>query len=265
MSAQGSVPAPSKPSGQDKSSSTGEIGVKKANTGTAKATTATPSLDLIAPGLYLGNLAAATSQEALKAHNISALVSLSHKKRDYTNTRAAGIPSPRQFWLSVRDNQDADLLMHFPQLYEFIESVAPPRLNALRSLDIETLWTSENDEEEGAVLIHCVMGRSRSPTVLAGYLMRKLELGVEVVLKHIRRRRQVCPNLNFMEQLWWEEQRVMWDKANKDGRTEEKTMIEKAMDDKTEEKKAMEDVLKRETDENTLRIIVVFPIWANAI
>ena len=53
------------------------------------------------------------------------------------------------------------------------------------------------------VLVHCVAGISRSPTLAMAYLMRSRSLTCDEAYKFVKQRRpSVSPNLNFMGQLF---------------------------------------------------------------
>lgn len=51
------------------------------------------------------------------------------------------------------------------------------------------------------VLVHCVMGRSRSATLVLAYLMMKHRLSVVDAIEHVRQRRCILPNHGFLKQL----------------------------------------------------------------
>uniref|UniRef100_A0A8C3AHV6 Dual specificity protein phosphatase n=1 Tax=Cyclopterus lumpus TaxID=8103 RepID=A0A8C3AHV6_CYCLU len=51
------------------------------------------------------------------------------------------------------------------------------------------------------VLVHCVMGRSRSAALVLAYLMMKHSLTVVDAIEHVRQRRCVLPNHGFLKQL----------------------------------------------------------------
>lgn len=51
------------------------------------------------------------------------------------------------------------------------------------------------------VLVHCVMGRSRSATLVLAYLMMKHSLSVVDAIEHVRQRRCILPNHGFLKQL----------------------------------------------------------------
>lgn len=51
------------------------------------------------------------------------------------------------------------------------------------------------------VLVHCVMGRSRSATLVLAYLMVKHSLSVVDAIEQVRQRRCILPNHGFLKQL----------------------------------------------------------------
>lgn len=51
------------------------------------------------------------------------------------------------------------------------------------------------------ILIHCHAGVSRSATLVIGYLMIKHNMSYEQAYIHVRMKRNVCPNNNFIRQL----------------------------------------------------------------
>lgn len=51
------------------------------------------------------------------------------------------------------------------------------------------------------LLVHCVMGRSRSATLFLAYLMIYENMVVVDAIEHVKRRRQIIPNWGFLKQL----------------------------------------------------------------
>lgn len=51
------------------------------------------------------------------------------------------------------------------------------------------------------LLIHCVMGRSRSATLFLAYLMIHENMTVVDAIDHVKRRRRITPNWGFLKQL----------------------------------------------------------------
>ncbi|XP_068611024.1 dual specificity phosphatase 29-like [Brachionichthys hirsutus] len=74
-----------------------------------------------------------------------------------------------------------DLSQHFLSAAQFIE---------------ETLRNPQNK-----LLVHCVMGRSRSATLFLAYLMICEKMTVVDAIEHVKKRRRVVPNWGFLKQL----------------------------------------------------------------
>ncbi|XP_031735734.1 dual specificity phosphatase DUPD1 [Anarrhichthys ocellatus] len=54
---------------------------------------------------------------------------------------------------------------------------------------------------QNKVLVHCVMGRSRSAALVLAYLIMKHSLTVVDAIEHVRQRRCILPNHGFLRQL----------------------------------------------------------------
>uniref|UniRef100_A0A8C6PKN4 Dual specificity protein phosphatase n=1 Tax=Nothobranchius furzeri TaxID=105023 RepID=A0A8C6PKN4_NOTFU len=51
------------------------------------------------------------------------------------------------------------------------------------------------------LLVHCVMGRSRSATLFLAYLMIHENMTVVDAIEHVKKRRRIIPNWGFLKQL----------------------------------------------------------------
>ena len=88
-----------------------------------------------------------------------------------------------QFWLflQVTDLPEEDLLSHFSSSNAFIE---------------------DGLSKDGAVLVHCYRGRSRSATVVVAFLMQKHGYSAERALGKVRGKREIIqPHESFLAQL----------------------------------------------------------------
>lgn len=135
----------------------------------------------VAPGLFIGSVGAARNREALDAAGITHVICACVEARplfddfDYLH-------------VEIRDESGVQISAHFDETYAFIEE-------ALAS--------------GGAVLVHCVLGRSRSATLIAAYLMRKEGIPMLSALDRIRAvRPAVAPNPSFALQLLRLEQKL---------------------------------------------------------
>lgn len=129
----------------------------------------------VSPGLYIGSFGAARNRDALATAGITHVVCACAEAEPVFPDEL------RYLHLRVRDEMGVRLSEHFDAAIAFIDA-------ALAS--------------GGAVLVHCVMGRSRSATIVAAYLMRTERLPMLAALARIRAVRPiVSPNPSFALQL----------------------------------------------------------------
>ncbi|KAJ7583563.1 protein-tyrosine phosphatase-like protein [Mycena floridula] len=127
--------------------------------------------------LYLGNITAARSARSLAEHRITHILSVC---ADDVPAQAFG-SGLTHMRIMVHDVDYADLLVHLPSAIRFID----------RAL-----------KEGGVVLVHCVHGISRSPTVIAAYVMWARRMNATQALDFVRSVRDtIWPNAGFQEQL----------------------------------------------------------------
>ncbi|KAF9035889.1 protein-tyrosine phosphatase-like protein [Panaeolus papilionaceus] len=128
--------------------------------------------EIIKGQIYLGNLAAALFAELKAKLGITHIVSVCP---DYASTSSNHLVIP------IEDSEYDDLLIHLPVVCEFIE-------DALK--------------EHGRVLVHCVMGISRSASAIAAYLMKSRRILVADAIRYLKQLRPIVhPNYGFIRQL----------------------------------------------------------------
>ncbi|EAW17785.1 uncharacterized protein NFIA_077180 [Aspergillus fischeri NRRL 181] len=165
----------------------------------------------IVPGLFLGNVEASYKREMLRENRINAIVSLTDARWVWWNstTREAGIPEYRHKWVQCADSSTQDLLVHMSDICDFIDQMASPVLQSSSTLPVEHehgLSDKPRETHSEAVLVHCDLGISRSPTVIIAYLMRKYGLKREDILAFVQSKQKVKPSANFTRQLEiWEQ------------------------------------------------------------
>ncbi|KAJ7027879.1 protein-tyrosine phosphatase-like protein [Mycena alexandri] len=124
--------------------------------------------------LFLGNLSAAESPQLLNRLGITHVLSVCP---DYLKVSE----NLKHLSLPMLDDEHFDILEHLPTTCQFIQE-------ALNS--------------GGRVLIHCVMGISRSVTVVCAYLMFSQNISTAQAMRLVRARRpRGRPNYNFIRQL----------------------------------------------------------------
>ncbi|KAJ8014149.1 hypothetical protein DPEC_G00037250 [Dallia pectoralis] len=135
-------------------------------------------LDEVWPNLYIGNIAIAQNRAALKKLGITHVLNAAHSKQGsigdqdyYRNTCVYwGIPA--------EDSSHFDLGQYFKPAADFIKK-------ALHTKD-------------GKVLVHCIMGVSRSATLVLAFLMQHCRLPLRAALQHVTQLRPIYPNRHFL-------------------------------------------------------------------
>ncbi|GAA5863296.1 hypothetical protein JCM3774_000846 [Rhodotorula dairenensis] len=129
----------------------------------------------VIPGLWIGDYQAAQDHDLLQKRNIVCVVSAMRQEYD----AAPGVDMHR---VAVDDTDKSNIIEHFVPTADFISAAL-----------------ARND---GAVLVHCQAGVSRSTTLVAAFLMSRHGLNVEQAIERIRTARpQVDPSEFFMTQL----------------------------------------------------------------
>ncbi|XP_057771807.1 dual specificity protein phosphatase 1-like [Salvia miltiorrhiza] len=149
---------------------------------------------LIEEGLFLGSLGAANNRTALKALNVTHVLTVAH-------TLTPSHPNDFVYKIiEVPDREDVKLSQYFDECFAFID---------------------EARASGGGVLVHCFAGRSRSVTVVVAYLMFKRGMSLSDALGYVRMKRPtICPNRGFISQLQ-EYAKFLQDARNKDAAAHE--------------------------------------------
>ena len=130
-----------------------------------------------AGGLFLGGLKALGTPDNLKHVKITHILSV--LEFDYCDFEE--FEHYNRFLIQVEDNLQENLLQHFETTNAFLDSAL---------------------DSNGAALVHCAMGVSRSATVICACLMHKQSLSPIQALKLVQESRPSCAlNEGFIEQL----------------------------------------------------------------
>jgi protein-tyrosine phosphatase len=130
----------------------------------------------ILPYVFIGNQRDASSKEKLMELGITHILNVtSHLPLHFEND---GIEYKR---LPASDSGSQNLKQYFAEAISFIDDAR---------------------DKNGKVLVHCQAGVSRSPTIVAAYLMARSHKSLQEAFAFIREQRPiVAPNINFMGQL----------------------------------------------------------------
>ncbi|XP_042590728.1 dual specificity protein phosphatase 13-like [Cyprinus carpio] len=135
-------------------------------------------IDEVWPNLYIGNVGIAQNRSALQKLGITHILNAAHTKRgsiadqNYYGTSFVycGIPAD--------DSTHFDLDVYFKPAADFIHK-------ALNTPD-------------GKVLVHCIMGMSRSSSLVLAYLMLYHDMPLHAAIRRVIQKRAIYPNRNFL-------------------------------------------------------------------
>jgi len=135
-------------------------------------------MDLLLPGLFVGSLRDAQELDELRRHGIKFIVSVLDFDRelDFDSEK-----DTKRLIIKLSDDGKENIIEHIPVINDFIHSA---RLSG------------------GSVLVHCLVGVSRSICISAAYLMSITKLSYATTLAHIEAKRSIAkPNFGFRMQL----------------------------------------------------------------
>ncbi|XP_068614757.1 dual specificity protein phosphatase 13A-like [Brachionichthys hirsutus] len=138
-------------------------------------------VDEVWPELYIGNVAVAQNRKTLNKIGITHVLNAAHSKQGSVGNQSFYGPTCVYFGIPAEDSDSFDLSQYFRPAADFIHK-------ALKS-------------KEGKVLVHCIMGVSRSVTLVLAYLMLKQRLSLKDALRQIAQKRAIYPNQNFLSLL----------------------------------------------------------------
>lgn len=129
----------------------------------------------IKDNIYLGDMASACQLEKLKEDGITHILSI-------VNGAYPEYPSDFTYnIIHINDDTWLSIDAHFDECIKFIEK---SQLN------------------NGKILIHCMYGISRSPVIIAAYLIKKYKMSTQNAINMIKNKKQnVNPNEGFLNQL----------------------------------------------------------------
>ncbi|XP_072229156.1 dual specificity protein phosphatase 13A-like [Leuresthes tenuis] len=135
-------------------------------------------IDEVWPNIFIGNVAVAQNKTALLKLGITHVLNAAHSKRGSIGNQSFYGNDFVYFGIPADDSTHFDLDVYFQPAADFINK-------ALKS-------------PGGKVLVHCIMGMSRSSTLVLAYLMIYHELPLKKALQKLIQKRAIYPNKNFL-------------------------------------------------------------------
>ncbi|XP_038208085.1 dual specificity protein phosphatase 13-like isoform X1 [Zerene cesonia] len=146
--------------------------------------TPTPDVNEVYPGLFVGDAVAAKDKAFLRRMGINYVLNTAEGKRytqvDTDHLYYRDCPGLRYKGFQLMDLPSTDISKYFHIAANFID---------------------EGISRGGRVLVHCLMGVSRSATCALAFLMIKRGMTLTEALALVRSRRDIHPNEGFVRQL----------------------------------------------------------------
>ncbi|CAL8360005.1 unnamed protein product [Boreogadus saida] len=137
------------------------------------------------PGIYIGDEKTALERAALKSMGITHILNAAEGKWNNVSTGAAYYRDDdmdiQYYGVDADDKPTFNIAQFFCPASHFIHGAV--------------------QDPQSKVLVHCVMGRSRSASLVLAYLMTEQGLSVVGAIEHVRQRRCILPNHGFLRQL----------------------------------------------------------------
>ncbi|XP_043958699.1 dual specificity protein phosphatase 13-like [Gambusia affinis] len=135
-------------------------------------------IDEVWPNIYIGNVAVAQNKAVLLNLGITHVLNAAHSKQGSPGNQSFYGNDFVYFGIPADDSTHFDLDEYFQPAADFIHK-------ALKS-------------PGGKVLVHCIMGMSRSSTLVLAYLMIYHHLPLKHALQKVVQKRAIYPNRNFL-------------------------------------------------------------------
>lgn len=140
--------------------------------------------DEVYPGIYIGDAASAKNKVFLRMMGITHILNTAEGSRygqvDTGHIYYRDMPNIRYMGFPMMDQPTTDISRYFYIASKFVE-------NGVNS--------------GGKVLVHCLVGMSRSATCVLAYLMIARKMTATEAIRTVRMHRDIRPNDGFLEQL----------------------------------------------------------------
>ena len=124
--------------------------------------------------LYLGSLNDSNNEDFLKNNNIKTIINVTYN----------------------HDNIKYDNIRYYK--IDTLDSIEQPILYVIDKVN----YLIKNNKNNGNILVHCYVGKSRSATCIIGYLIENYNMNLNESFKYVKDKRPIInPNNGFMNQL----------------------------------------------------------------
>ncbi|XP_063162291.1 dual specificity protein phosphatase 13A [Candoia aspera] len=139
------------------------------------------ALDEVWPNIYIGNMVVAHHKEELRQRGITHILNAAHNAWGSKGNQTFYGSEISYLGIAAEDSIDFDLRVYSHQASEYIHK-------ALKA-------------PEGEILVHCVLGQSRSAALVLACMMIYQNLSLADAVEKVLRHRAASPNRGFLKQL----------------------------------------------------------------
>lgn len=152
--------------------------------------------------------AVAQNRKTLHKLGITHVLNAAHSKQGSIGDQSFYENACIYLGIPAEDSESFDLSQYFKVAVDFIHKVLKNKdgnnvkkinkwLFYMLSLILSHSWFGVT----GKVLVHCIMGVSRSATLVLAYLMMRQRLSLRDSLRHVTQKRAIYPNQHFLSLL----------------------------------------------------------------
>ncbi|XP_068111488.1 dual specificity phosphatase 29-like isoform X3 [Hyperolius riggenbachi] len=141
----------------------------------------THHVDQVFPNLFLGDVIIANDKKKLKKMAITHVLNAAHASWECTGENVDYGPDIHYYGITAEDCPEFNISVYLRPAAQFIHKAL----------------TTPN----GRILVHCVLGKSRSATLVLAYLMIYQNFTLENAIHHVSQYRCIAPNRGFLLQL----------------------------------------------------------------
>ena len=128
--------------------------------------------------IYLSGARAARSLKTLREYKIHSILTMGSENS--VNTISWNNDKARYKLVGIRDLNSSNMVQHFEGIFNFLDAAI----------------------SRGNVIVHCTLGKSRSPSAVISYLIKKFQLSSEASFQIVSTSRDfIEPNPAFLKQL----------------------------------------------------------------
>jgi len=115
---------------------------------------------------------------------------------------AANYQQLRKLEIKTVINVTKDIYNHYENEFKYYQHPINDDDTSNISKILKETYTNIEENKDGNILIHCLMGASRSCSVILYYLIKKHKMTLEEALKFVKEKRFVInPNLRFINEI----------------------------------------------------------------